>query len=97
VETFTTIATYVAACAAGFAVGRLWAPDAIWAAVFGAVAGEFCAAVFWGLALMLATLLPHAGVNARTVGLDFEILVLATPVCGAIAGYLGYRRTLPPR
>jgi len=65
--------------------------------VFGAVAGEFCAAVFWGLALMLATLLPHAGVNARTVGLDFEILVLATPVCGAIAGYLGYRRALPPR
>jgi len=47
VETFTTIATYVAACAAGFAVGRLWAPDAIWAVVFGVIAGEFCAAVFW--------------------------------------------------
>jgi len=49
------------------------------------------------VALTLATLLPNAGVNARTVGLDFAILVLATPVCGAIAGFLGYRRALPPR
>jgi hypothetical protein len=97
VETVTTIATYIAACAAGFAIGKHWAPDAIWSVVFGIVAGEFCAAVYWGLALSLATLVPNADVNARVVGLDFEILVLATPVCGAIAGFLGYRRALPPR
>jgi hypothetical protein len=97
VETVSTIATCIAASAAGFAVGKYWAPDAIWAAVFGIVAGEFCAAVFWALALSLATLVPNADIYARAVGFDFVILVLATPVCGAIAGYLGYRRTLPPR
>jgi hypothetical protein len=97
VETVSTIATCIAASAAGFAVGKHWAPDAIWAVVFGIVAGAFCAVVFWGLALSLATLVPTADVNARAVGADFVILVLATPVCGAIAGFLGYRRTLPPR
>jgi hypothetical protein len=97
VETVSTLATCVAASAAGYFVGKLWAPDAIWAVVFGVVAGEFCAAVFWGLALTLVTLVPNVGIDARAVGFDFEILVLATPVCGAIAGLLGYRRTLPPR
>jgi cell division protein FtsX len=97
VETVSTLTTCVAASAAGFAVGKYWAPDAIWSAVFGVVAGEVCAAVFWALALSLATLVPSADINARAVGFDFEILVLATPVCGAIAGYLGYRRALPPR
>ena len=96
-ETVATIATCIAASAAGYFVGKLWAPDAIWAAVFGVVAGEFCALVFWGLALTLVTLVPNAGINARTIGFDFEILVLGTPVCGAIASLLGYRRTLPPR
>jgi hypothetical protein len=97
VETVSTLATCIAAIAAGYFVGKLWAPDAIWAAVFGVVAGGFCAAVFWGLALTLVTLAPNADVDAREVGFAFEILVLATPVCGAIAGLLGYRRTLPPR
>jgi hypothetical protein len=97
VETVSTLATCIAAIAAGYFVGKLWASDAIWAVVFGIVAGGFCAAVFWGLALTLVTLVPNAGVDAREVGFDFEILVLATPVCGAIAGLLGYRRTLPPR
>jgi len=97
VETVSIIATCIAALAAGFAVGKQWAPDAIWAVVFGIVAGEFCAAVFWGLALSLATLVPDADINARALGVDLAILVLVTPVCGAIAGFLGYRRALPPR
>ena len=86
-----------AALAAGLYVGTRWAPDAIWATAFGAIAGEFCAAVFWGLALFFATMVPAATVDARTVGFDFELLIIATPVCGAVAGVLGYRRTLPPR
>jgi hypothetical protein len=97
VEIVSTIVTCIAASGAGYYVGNHWAPDSIWSAVFGAVAGEACAAVFWGLALFLATMVPAADVSARAVGVDFVILVIATPVCGAIAGYLGYRRTLPPR
>ena len=96
-EAVSIIATCIVALVAGFAVGTHWAPDAIWAAVFGVVAGESCAVAFWGLALTLATLVPTAGIDGRAVGIDFEILVLATPVCGAIAGLLGYRRALPPR
>ena len=96
-ETVSTLATCVAASAAGYFVGKLWEPDAIWAVAFGVVAGGFCAVVFWGLALTLVTLVPNAGIDAHTVGFDVELLVLATPVCGAIAGLLGYRRTLPPR
>jgi hypothetical protein len=97
VEIFSAIVTCVAALAAGFYVGNHWSPDAIWSAVFGAVAGELCAGVFWGLALFLATMVPAAAVSPRAVGVDFLILVIATPVCGAIAGVMGYRRTLPPR
>ncbi len=96
-EIFSAIVTCVAALAAGFYVGNHWASDAIWSAVFGAVAGEVCAAVFWGFALFLATMVPSAAVSGRAVGFDFEILLIATPVCGAIAGVMGYRRTLPPR
>lgn len=96
-EIFSAIVTCVAALAAGFYVGNHWASDAIWSAVFGAVAGEVCAAVFWGVALFLATMVPSAAVSGRAVGFDFEILLIATPVCGAIAGVMGYRRTLPPR
>jgi hypothetical protein len=96
-DTFTALVTCAAAIAAGFYVGNRWASDAIWSVVFGAVAGECCAVVYWGLALFLATLVPEAAVSGRAVGLDFLILVVATPVCGAIAGVLGYRRTLPPR
>jgi hypothetical protein len=96
-ETVSAFVTCLAALAVGFYVGRRWAPDLIWATVFGAAAGEFCAAVFWGLALFLATMVPTATVDARAVGVDFEILIVATPVCGAIAGIVGYRRTLPPR
>ena len=96
-EIFSAIVTCVAALAAGFYVGSHWAPDAIWSAVFGAVVGELCAAVFWGLALFLATMVPGAAVSGRAVGFDFVILMIATPVCGAIAGVMGYRRTLPPR
>ncbi len=96
-EIFSAIVTCVAALAAGFFAGNRWASDAIWSVVFGAVAGEFCAGVFWGLALFLATMVPDAAVSARAVGIDFAILVIATPVCGAIAGVMGYRRTLPPR
>ena len=96
-EIFSAIVTCVAALAAGFYVGNHWASDAIWSAVFGAVAGEVCAAVFWGCALFLATMVPSAAVSGRAVGFDFEILLIATPVCGAIAGVMGYRRTLPPR
>ena len=96
-ETVSTLVTCIAALGAGFYVGNHWAPDAIWSAVFGAVAGEFCAGVFLGLALFLATMVPSAAVSARAVGVDFAILVIATPVCGAIAGVMGYRRTLPPR
>jgi len=97
VETASTIATCIAALAAGYYAGSHWASDAIWSAVFGAVAGEVCAAVFWGVALFLATLVPSADVSGRAVGFDFGILLIATPVCGAIAGVMGYRRTLPPR
>jgi hypothetical protein len=97
VETVSAILTCIAALGAGFYVGGHWAPDAIWSAVFGAVAGEACAAVFWGLALFLATMVPSAAVSGRAVGFDFAILLIATPVCGAIAGLMGYRRTLPPR
>jgi hypothetical protein len=97
VEIFSALVTCVAALAAGFYVGSHWASDAIWSAVFGAVAGEFCAGVFWGLALFLATMVPSAAVSGRAVGFDFGILLIATPVCGAIAGVMGYRRTLPPR
>jgi hypothetical protein len=97
VEFFIAIVTCVAALAAGFCVGNHWAPDAIWSAVFGAVAGATCAAVFWGIALFLATLVPSAAVSGHVVGFDFEILLIATPVCGAIAGVMGYRRALPPR
>ena len=96
-ETVSTVVTCIAAIGAGFYVGNHWAPDAIWSAFFGAVAGEACAAVFWGLALFLATMVPAADISGRAVGGDIVILVMATPVCGAIAGYLGYRRTLPPR
>jgi hypothetical protein len=42
-------------------------------------------------------LVPSADVSGRAVGFDFGILLIATPVCGAIAGVMGYRRTLPPR
>jgi hypothetical protein len=97
VEIFSVIVTCVAALAAGYYAGSHWASDAIWSAIFGAVAGEFCAGVFMSLALFLATMVPAAAVSARAVGIDFAILVIATPVCGAIAGVLGYRRTLPPR
>jgi len=97
VEIFSAIVTCVAAAAAGFYVGNHWAPDAIWSAVFGALVGEVCAGLYWGVALFLATLVPSADVSGRAVGFDFGILVIATPVCGAIAGALGYRRTLPPR
>jgi hypothetical protein len=97
VETVSALVTCVAAVAVGFYVGNHWAPDAIWSAVFGAVVGEVCAGLYWGLALFLATLVPEAAVSGRAVGIDFEILVIATPVCGAIAGVMGYRRTLPPR
>ena len=96
-EIFSAIVTCIAAIGAGFYVGNHWAPDAIWSAVFGGVVGEACAGVFWGLALFLATMVPAANVSARAVGIDLLILVIATPVCGAIAGFLGYRRTLPPR
>ena len=96
-ETLSTIATSGAAMAAGYAVGKHWAPDAIWSVVFGVVAGEVCAVLFWGLALSLATLVPSADVDPHAVGLNFVTLIIATPVCGAIAGFLGYRRTLPPR
>jgi hypothetical protein len=97
VEIFSAIVKCVAAFAAGFYVGSHWAPDAIGSAVFGAIVGEFCAGVFWGLALFLATMVPSAAVSAHAVGVDVEILVIATPVCGAIAGLMGYRRTLSPR
>jgi hypothetical protein len=97
VEIFSAIVTCIAALAAGFYVGSHWAPDAIWSAVFGAIAGEFCAGVFWGLALFVATMVPSAAISGRAVGVDFGILLIATPVCGAIAGVIGYRRTLPPR
>ena len=96
-ETASAIATCIAALAAGYYVGGHWASDAIWSVVFGAVAGEVCAAVFWGIALFLATLVPSAAVSGPAVGFDFGILMIVTPVCGAIAGVMGYRRTLPPR
>lgn len=96
-ETVSAIVTCIAALAAGFYVGSHWAPDAIWSAVFGAIAGEFCAGVFWGLALFLATMVPSVAISGQAVGFDVGILMIATPVCGAIAGVMGYRRTLPPR
>ena len=96
-EIVSVVVTCVAASAAGFYAGNRWASDAIWSAVFGAVAGAFCAGVFWGLALFLATMVPSAAVSGRAVGFEFAILVIAAPVCGAIAGVMGYRRTLPPR
>ena len=96
-DTVSALLTCAAAAGVGFYVGLHWAPDVIWSAVFGAVAGELCAIAYWCLALFLATMVPDAAVSARVVGLDFLILVIATPVCGAIAGVLGYRRTLPPR
>ena len=96
-EVLSTIATCAAAIAAGYAVGKHWAPDAMWAVVFGIIAGELCAAAFRGLALFLATLVPSADIDPHAVGLNFVTLIVATPVCGAIAGFLGYRRALPPR
>ena len=42
--------------------------------VCGIVTGEFCAAVFWGLALSLTTLVPDADINARALGVDLAIL-----------------------
>jgi hypothetical protein len=96
-EILSSIATCIAASVAGYYAGSHWAPDAIWSAMFGAVAGEFCAGVFWGLALFLATMVPSADVSGHAVGVEFVILLIATPVCGAIAGVMGYRRTLPPR
>jgi len=97
VEIFSAIVTCVAASAAGFYVGNHWAPDAIWSAVFGALVGEVCAGLYWGVALFLATMVPSADVSGYAVGFEFVILLVATPVCGAIAGVMGYRRTLPPR
>jgi len=97
VETASAIVTCLSALIAGFFVGGRWASDAIWSAVFGAVAGAFCAAAYWGLALFLATMVPSADVSGRAVGFEFGILLIVTPVCGAIAGVMGYRRTLPPR
>jgi hypothetical protein len=96
-DTASALLALAAAMVLGFHVGMHWAPDAIWSAVFGAVAGELCAGAYWGLALLLATAVPDADVSAHAVGLDFLILVIATPVCGAITGILGYRRMLPPR
>jgi len=65
VETVSALVTCVAALAAGLYVDKRWAPDMILATVFGAAAGEFCAVVFWGLAPILATMVPAATVDAR--------------------------------
>jgi hypothetical protein len=96
-DAITALVTCAAAAGVGFYVGMHWAPDAIWSAVFGAAAGELCAGAYWGFALFLVTAVPEAAVSGHVVGLDFLVLLIATPVCGAIAAVLGYRRTLPPR
>ena len=92
-ETIGALVDCGAALVLGLVLGYRWTLGPPWHLIAGVVVGAIGAIVYFAVANWVGRASPGV-LDPRLVGLHFMVLMIASPVVGALGAWFGYRKSL---